>query len=216
VKQIAELFNEPDSWSQLDGDHTVVDCPPKRPIFTQGEPADSLYYIQKGRVKLSLVSRRGKAGAIGLFGQGDFLGEDCLVGNLRRIATATPLEETRILRIERATAETILHSDRAFAEKFLAYLLLRNIRTQEDLIDQFFNGSEKRLARILLLLANYGKEQTGDVVIGRISHETLAEMIGTTRSRVSFFMNRFRKLGYIDYNGAIEIHHSLMGFVLSD
>ena len=191
-------------------------CAPGKAVFRQGDPADSLFYIEKGKVKLTVVSKRGKEAVVAILGAGDFLGEECLAGQKQRISTATPLSECRIVRIEKSAAIAPLRADPVFSELFLAYLLDRNIRTQEDLVDQLFNSSEKRLARVLLLLANYGREPQPDLVIAKISQETLAEMIGTTRSRVNYFMNKFRKLGFIKYNGKLEVNSSLLNIVLYD
>jgi CRP-like cAMP-binding protein len=166
--------------------------------------------------KLGVVSKRGKEAVIGILGPGDFIGEGCLAGQPRHMATATPLTDCSIVRLEKEAAIRALKEDPTFSEAFLGYLLVRNIRTQEDLVDQLFNSSEKRLARVLLLLANYGKDGPPVVAIEKLSQETLAEMIGTTRSRVSYFMNKFRKLGYIKYNGGLEVHSSLLSVVLHD
>jgi CRP/FNR family cyclic AMP-dependent transcriptional regulator len=186
-------------------------------IFSQGDDANAILYIQKGRVKLTVNSKRGKEATIALLGGGDFVGEECIAAvQPHRMATATALEPATLLRIDRKEMIRVLHDQKEFSEVFVSYLLTRNIRFQEDLIDQLFNSSEKRLARALLLLAQFGKDGAPETVIPRISQETLAEMIGTTRSRVSFFMNRFRKLGFIDYNGKLSVHSSLLNVVLHD
>jgi CRP-like cAMP-binding protein len=195
---------------------TMTDVSRNHMIFSQGDPANAIFYIQKGKVKLTVVSKRGKEAVIGILGPGDFLGEACLAGHLTRMSTAAAMSESCILRIEKAEMIKLLHDQPAFSELFLAHLLSRNIRIEEDLVDQLFNSSEKRLARVLLLLANFGKEGKPELVIPKISQETLAEIIGTTRSRVSFFMNRFRKLGFIHYNGGLEVHSSLLNVVLHD
>jgi CRP/FNR family transcriptional regulator, cyclic AMP receptor protein len=195
--------------SKIDGGKTIGNYPPKKAIFLQGDPCDAIFYIEKGKVKLTVVSKRGKEAVVAILGSGDFLGEECVAGRSRHRSTATPLSECRIVRIERAAALAALRAYPSFSELFLAYLLDRNIRTQEDLVDQLFNSSEKRLARVLLLLANFEKTDQTDAAIEKISQETLAEMIGTTRSRVNYFMNKFRKLGFIKYNGDLEVNRSL-------
>jgi CRP/FNR family transcriptional regulator, cyclic AMP receptor protein len=216
LKTIADHFNDQNILSRIASGKTVAKYTPKKAIFRQGDPADSIFYIEKGKVKLGVVSNRGKEAVVAILGPGDFIGEGCLAGQARRMASATPLTECTVMRMEKEATVRALRSDPEFAEVFLAYLLIRNIRTQEDLVDQLFNSSEKRLARVLLLLANYGQEGTPHVVIEKISQETLAEMIGTTRSRVSHFMNKFRKMGFIKYNGSLEVHSSLLSVVLHD
>jgi CRP/FNR family transcriptional regulator, cyclic AMP receptor protein len=188
----------------------------KQIIFAQGAPAYDVSYIQKGRVKLSIVSKQGKEAVIAILGVGDFFGEGCLAGQPLRIATASAVTDSSTLRLEKAATIRALRKDPGFSEMFIAYLLSRNIRVEEDLVDQLFNSSEKRLARLLLLLANFGKDGKQEPVIPNMSQETLAEMIGTTRSRVSFFMNKFRKLGFIHYNGGLEVHSSLLSIALHD
>jgi CRP/FNR family cyclic AMP-dependent transcriptional regulator len=185
-------------------------------VFAQADAADAIFYIQKGKLKLTVVSNTGKEAVVALLGVGDFFGEGCLAGQQVRMATATAMSECGIMRLEKADAVRVLHDEPAFSELFLKYLLSRNIRIEEDLVDQLFNSSEKRLARVLLLLANFGKEGRPEKVIPKMSQETLAEIVGTTRSRVSFFMNRFRKLGFIKYNGELEVHSSLLNVVLHD
>jgi CRP/FNR family transcriptional regulator, cyclic AMP receptor protein len=185
-------------------------------IFSQADPADALFYIQKGKVKLTVISSRGKQAVIAILGVGDFFGEGCLAGQLVRMSSAAALGECSLMQLEKAAAMAVIHKEPAFSGLFLQYVLSRNIRIEEDLVDQLFNSSEKRLARILLLLANFGKEGKPEPLIANISQETLAEMIGTTRSRVSFFMNKFRKLGFIDYNGGLQVHSSLLTVVLLD
>jgi CRP-like cAMP-binding protein len=188
----------------------------RQTLFSQGDDADAIFYIQKGRVKLTVISKRGKEATIALLGAGEFVGEECIAAiQPQRMATAAALTACTALRIDRKEMVRVLH-EKAFSEVFVSYLLTRNIRFQEDLIDQLFNSSEKRLARALLLLAQFGKEGVPETVIPKISQETLAEMIGTTRSRVSFFMNRFRKLGFIEYNGKLRVHSSLLNVVLHD
>jgi CRP/FNR family cyclic AMP-dependent transcriptional regulator len=193
---------------------TFETCDQGQAVFTQGDEADNIFYIKKGKVKLSVVSPRGKEAIIAVLGYGDFFGEGCLAGQKLRIATATAMIESLIVRIQKAAAVSVLHQEPAFSEMFLTYVLSRNIRIEEDLVDQLFNSSEKRLARVLLLLATFGGDGEPDVVIPKISQETLAEMVGTTRSRVSYFMNKFRKLGFIHYNGKLKVHSSLLNVVL--
>jgi CRP/FNR family cyclic AMP-dependent transcriptional regulator len=185
-------------------------------VFSQGDPGDAVFYIQKGKAKLTVVSEQGKEAVIAILGADEFFGEGCLAGQAQRIATVTAMSDSVIARLEKAAIIRVIHEEPAFSELFIAHLLGRSIRVEADLVDQLFNSSEKRLARLLLLLANFGKEGTPEPVIAKISQETLAEMIGTTRSRVSFFMNKFRKLGFIDYNGGIEVHSSLLNVVLHD
>jgi CRP/FNR family transcriptional regulator, cyclic AMP receptor protein len=185
-------------------------------VFSQGDIADAVFYIQSGKIKLTVVSERGKEAVVGILAPSHFFGEGCLNGHPLRVTTATAIEQSLITRIPKAEMIATLHDEVGFSELFMADLLNRNSRIEEDLIDQLFNSSEKRLARVLLLLANFGKEATIEPVIGKFSQETLAEMIGTTRSRVSFFMNKFRKLGYIEYNGKLEIRNSLLNVVLYD
>jgi len=185
-------------------------------VFSQGDAADAVFYIQKGRVKLTVVSGQGKEAIIAIVGPGNFFGEGCLNGHAFRMATTTAMDDCVITKIAKATMVATIHDQPQFSELFMAYLLQRNGRIEEDLIDQLFNSSEKRLARLLLLLANFGKEGRPEPVVGKISQETLAEMIGTTRARVSFFMNKFRKLGFIKYNGKLEVHNSLLNVILYD
>jgi len=185
-------------------------------IFSQGDPADAVFYIQKGKVKVTVVSEQGKEAVVAILGADQFFGEGCLAGQTQRIATVTAMTDSVIMRLEKAAIVEVIHEQPAFSELFIAYLLSRTIRVEADLVDQLFNSSEKRLARLLLLLANFGKEGQPMPMIAKISQETLAEMIGTTRSRVSYFMNKFRKLGFIDYNGGIHVHSSLLNVVLHD
>lgn len=196
---------------------TIVDLKKGQRIFSQGDDATAVFYVQTGKIKLSVISKRGKEATIALLGAGNFLGEECIAAmQLQRVATATALIPSSLLRIERTEMVRVLHQEQLFSEVFVSYLLARNARVQEDLVDQLFNSSEKRLARALLLLAQFGKEGKPETVIPKISQETLADMIGTTRSRVSFFMNRFRKLGFIEYNGHLSIHSSLLNVILHD
>jgi len=186
-------------------------------IYAQGDDAEAIFYIKTGKVKLTVVAKTGKEATIGILNPGDFFGEGCLAGQPLRIGAATAFTDCAVLRIEKKALMQALHRGHAFSDLFVAYLLARNIRYEEDLVDQLFNSSEKRLARILLLLAHFGKEGLSpETVIPKISQETLAEMVGTTRSRVSFFMNKFRKLGFIHYNGGLQIHNSLLNIVLHD
>jgi CRP/FNR family transcriptional regulator, cyclic AMP receptor protein len=195
---------------------TISKYPKDQNIFEQGDVADTIYYVQKGRIKLTVQSERGKEAVVGILVPGQFFGEGCMNGHPMRISTTTALEDSVVTAITKKAMFAILRSEPAFSEMFVAYLLKRNGRIEEDLIDQLFNSSEKRLARLLLLLANFGKEGSPQPIEPNISQETLAEMIGTTRSRVSFFMNRFRKLGLINYNGKIEVNSSLLSAVLHD
>ena len=195
---------------------TLVPYPEQRPIFAQGDTADAVFYIQDGQVKLTVVSERGKEAVIAVLAPQTFFGEGCLAGQPVRMATATALTDCTLMRIAQPAMLRVLHAEPAFAALFLTYLLARNSRIEADLIDQLFNSSEKRLARVLLLLAHFGKEGKTEVVIPQISQETLAEMIGTTRSRVNFFLNKFRKLGFIDYNGDLHVHSALLNVVLHD
>ena len=195
----------------------IVDFKAKGVLFSQGDPGDAVFYLQKGRVKLTVVSKRGKEATIAVLGAGDFVGEECIAAvQGPRMATATAMTECAVLRIERKRMMDVLHQEVALSGVFVAYLLARNIRVQEDLIDQLFNSSEKRLARVLLLLAHFGKEGKPETLIPKISQEVLAEMIGTTRSRVNFFMNRFRELGFIHYNGGLQVHSSLLNVILHE
>jgi CRP-like cAMP-binding protein len=185
-------------------------------VFSQGEPADAVFFIQRGKVKITVVSQQGKEAVVALLGTNDFFGEGCLAGQKHRMATVTSMTDAVIARLEKAAVVSVIHREPAFAEMFISHLLARTIRVEADLVDQLFNSSEKRLARLLLLLANFGNAGEPEPMLAKISQETLAEMIGTTRSRVSFFMNRFRKLGFIDYNGGIKVHRSLLNVVLHD
>ena len=195
---------------------TVLTFHKNETVFSQGEAADTVFYIQKGRVKVVVLSEQGKEAVVGIFEPGQFFGEGCLNGHPLRISTTTALEDCVITAITKTAMLAALHDEPKFSELFMSYLLTRNSRIEEDLIDQLFNSSEKRLARLLLLLANFGKDGSPQPIKVHVSQETLAEMIGTTRSRVSFFMNKFRKLGFISYNGKIEVHNSLLNSVLHD
>lgn len=195
---------------------TIQRCAKGSVIFAQGDSAGSVFYIQRGKVKLSIVSPRGKEAVIAILTAGAFFGEGCIAGQPVRMATAAAIVDCSLVQVQKSVMVRILHDEPEFTELFISHLLTRNIRIEEDLIDQLFNSSEKRLARILLLLANFGKEGRPEEVIPNISQETLAEMIGTTRSRVSFFLNRFRKLGFIEYNGGMHVHTSLLNVILYD
>jgi CRP/FNR family transcriptional regulator, cyclic AMP receptor protein len=185
-------------------------------VFAQGTPATSVFYIEEGGVKLSVLSSRGKEAVVAMLGAGDFFGEGCLAGQPLRMGTAAAVVATTALRVQKSDMIRMLHDQPVFAERFIRHMLTRNIRIEEDLVDQLFNSSEKRLARTLLLLARYGREAKSQRVLPRLSQETLAEMVGTTRSRVNFFMNKFRKLGFIEYNGGLKVHSSLVSVVLHD
>jgi CRP/FNR family transcriptional regulator, cyclic AMP receptor protein len=190
----------------------------KRTVFCQGDTADALFYIQNGRIKISVLSDAGKEATIGILGEGDFFGEGCVVGQQLRMASAIAMTDCDILRIEKKAMIEALHREHALSDMFVAYLLARNIRYEEDLVDQLFNSSEKRLARVLLLLAHFGKGGVPDTLVANINQQTLAEMVGTTRSRISFFMNKFKKLGFVAYEGkgALQVHSSLLNVVLHD
>jgi CRP/FNR family cyclic AMP-dependent transcriptional regulator len=200
----------------VSGGRTLSSYRKKQALFLQGDPADAVFYIQKGQVKITVVSERGKEAVVAILRSDEFCGEGCLTGQPRRMATATAMTKCEIMRLEKAAMIQVLHEEPTFSEMFISHLLARTIRIEEDLIDQLFNSSEKRLARALLLLANFGKEGRSEPITTKVNQETLAEMIGTTRSRVSFFMNKFRKLGLIDYNGHLEIHSSLLNVILHD
>ncbi|MFI5176327.1 MAG: Crp/Fnr family transcriptional regulator [Terriglobia bacterium] len=209
-------FTPKNFFGKLGHGKNVIHHPRKQVIFSQGDPGDAIYFIQKGRVKLAVSSPRGKEAVIALMGPQEFFGEACLNGQVRRMETATVIEDSLILHLPKELMLGLLQADQEFSEAFIHYLLTRNVRIQEDLVDQLFNSSEKRLARILLLLAHFGKDETAEVLVPKISQETLAEMVGTTRSRVSYFMNKFRKLGFIEYNGGLKVHNSLLNVVLHD
>jgi CRP/FNR family cyclic AMP-dependent transcriptional regulator len=204
--------------STIDGGRKIEAFPKKQTIFAQGDPCDAVFYIREGKVKLAVVSKSGKEATIGILNEGDFFGEGCLTGQPLRLCSATAMTDCFVMRIDKTYMMEVLHREHALSDMFVAYLLTRNIRYEEDLVDQLFNSSEKRLARILLLLAHFGKEGKHEVAVPKISQETLAEMVGTTWSRVSFFMNRFRKLGFIDYHAgdALQVHSSLLNVVLHD
>jgi CRP/FNR family transcriptional regulator, cyclic AMP receptor protein len=204
--------------STINGGRKIEDFPRKKTIFAQGDASDAVFYIKKGKVRLTVVSEIGKEATIGILKEGDFFGEGCLAGQPLRLCSATAMTDCSVMKIQKKSMMEVLHREHAFSDMFVAYLLTRNIRYEEDLVDQLFNSSEKRLARVLLLLAHFGKDGKQETVIPKMSQETLAEMIGTTRSRVSFFMNRFRKLGFIEYDGGsgLQVHSSLLNIVLHD
>src|SRR5271155_1597527 len=208
----------PDTFLATIGDgRKILFAPKKQVIFAQGDDADSVFYIQKGKVRLTVVSQAGKEATIAIIGERNFFGEGSLAGQVLRMGSAAAMTDCDLLRVEKKAMMDALHREHAFSDMFVAYLLARNIRYEEDLVDQLFNSSEKRLARILLLLAHFGKEGVPETVIPKISQETLADMIGTTRSRVSFFMNRFRELGFVDYGaGGLQVHSSLLNIVQHD
>jgi CRP/FNR family cyclic AMP-dependent transcriptional regulator len=216
-KNTTQTAFDPKAFLAIVGDgKTVVKFDKDQIVFSQGDAADTVFYIQKGRVKVVVISGQGREAVVGIFGPGQFFGEGCMNGHSVRIATTTAMEECVVTAITKTAMLATLHDQPKFSEMFMTYLLTRNSRIEEDLIDQLFNSSEKRLARLLLLLANFGKEGSPQPISPNISQETLAEMIGTTRSRVSFFMNKFRKLGLISYNGKIEVNSSLLNAVLHD
>jgi CRP-like cAMP-binding protein len=204
--------------TKADGGRTISKYQMNQIVFSQGDPADSIFYIHDGNVKVSIASKQGKEAVIAIHGPNEFCGEGCLTGQPRRVATATAMTECVVMRLAKATIIRVIHDEPAFSEMFVSYLLARTMRVEADLVDHHFNSSEKRLARALLLLANFGKEGRPETIIAKVSQETLAEVIGTTRARVNYFMNKFRQLGFIDYNstGTMEIHSSLLSVVLND
>jgi CRP/FNR family transcriptional regulator, cyclic AMP receptor protein len=216
VTPMASFHPQTDLNNQVGNGNTTLKCPKKQILFSQGDTVEAVFYIQAGKVKLTVVSPRGKEAVIAILEPGSFFGEGCLTGQPLQLATATTIEDARIVRIDKQSMLRLLKDDRTFSDLFLAYILSRNVRSQEDLVDQLFNSREKRLARILLLMAHFGKEGKPEMVIPRISQETLAEMIGTTRSRVSFFMNRFKKTGLIHNENGLHVHSSLLTIVLHD
>jgi CRP/FNR family cyclic AMP-dependent transcriptional regulator len=215
--KINREFNPKEFLATIGEGRKAVTFPKKQTIFAQGDAADAVFYIQEGKVRLTVVSKIGKEATLGILSTGDFFGEGGLAGQHLRMGSAIAMTDCELLRIEKKAMMLALHREHKFSDLFVAYLLARNIRYEEDLVDQLFNSSEKRLARLLLLLAHFGKEGVPETVIPKISQETLAEMIGTTRSRVSFFMNRFRELGFLDYGeGGLKVHSSLLNIVLHD
>jgi CRP/FNR family cyclic AMP-dependent transcriptional regulator len=210
------VFDAQDFLAKVGAGKSILEFEKNENVFVQGDIADTVFYIQKGKIKLTVISKHDKEAVVGILGPGQFFGEGCMNGHALRIATTTAMEDCVITSITKQAMTAALHEQPAFSELFVAYLLTRNSRIEEDLIDQLFNSSERRLARMLLLLANFGKEGSPQSIRPNISQETLAEMIGTTRSRVSHFMNKFRRLGLIDYNGHIEVHNSLLSAVLHE
>jgi len=202
--------------TRIEDAKTMREYRAKQVVFSQGDAADAVFYIQSGKIKLTVVSTRGKQAVIGVLERGSFFGEGCLAAQPLRMSTASAIQPSSIVRVAKSSMVRLLHREPEFAEVFTAYLLSRNVRIEEDLVDQLFNSSEKRLARVLLLLAQFGKESRPETVIPKVSQETLAAMVGTTRSRVSYFMNRFRKLGFIHYNGGLQVHSALLTVVLRD
>jgi CRP-like cAMP-binding protein len=209
-------FNPKTFLSKVNGGQTRSKYKKGEIVYRQGDPADSVFYVQAGKVKKTLLSEQGREAVVAVFGAGDFFGERCLAGQPRRFATASAITECEITRIPKTRIVEVIYKEPAFAELFISHLLARTSRIEADLVDQLFNSSEKRLARTLLLLANFGKEAEPEPILAKISQQTLAEMVGTTRSRVSSFMNKFRQLGLIDYNGNIEVHRALLNVVLHE
>ncbi len=209
-------FDIQEFLSAPDGGRTIANYNERQVVFSQGEAADSIFYIQEGKVKVTVVSSQGKEAVIAIMGQGDFVGEGCLAGQPLRISTLVAMTKCILMRLEKSVVIRALREEPLFAEKFVAHLLARNVRVEADLVDQLFNSSEKRLARLLLLMANFGNEESPRPAVIKISQETLAEMVGTTRPRVNFFMNKFRQLGFVEYNGALKVHPSLLSVVLHD
>lgn len=215
-KNAALAFDPRAALTRIEDGKTTREYRNKQVVFSQGDTADAVFFIESGRVKLTVVSTRGKEAVIGVLERGSFFGEGCLAGQPLRMSTASAIQPSSIMRVAKTTMVRLLHREPEFAELFTAYLLSRNVRIEEDLVDQLFNSSEKRLARILLLLAHFGKESRPESVIPKVSQETLAAMVGTTRSRVSYFMNRFRRMGFIHYNGGLQVHSALLTVVLRD
>jgi len=209
-------FNIKTFFATVDGGRTLLNLGKNHVVFCQGDTADAVFYVLDGNVKITVISSHGKEAVIAIHGMGDFFGEGCLTGQLRRLATAMAMTNSVIMRLDKAALVHTLRDEPAFSAMFLSYILARNARIEEDLTDQLFNSSEKRLARLLLLMANFGKEQKPDTIIAKITQEMLAEMVGTTRSRINFFMNKFRRLGFIEYNGSMKVHASLLNVVLHE
>jgi CRP/FNR family transcriptional regulator, cyclic AMP receptor protein len=216
AKKKKQTFNVKIFLSTVDGGRTVTAYRKKEKIYSQGDPADSVFYVQEGKVKVCVVSELGKEAVVALHGKGDFFGEGCLTGQPLRLGTVAAMTDSVIMRLDKRSIIKVLRDEPRFSETFMAYLLARNARVEEDLVDQLFNSSEKRLARILLLMANFGKEGKPEPIIAPISQETLAQIVGATRSQVSTFMNKFRQLGFINYNGELEVHNSLLNVILHD
>lgn len=217
ARAISEPLFDPTLFLSTTGPgRSISKFPKKSIIFTQGENADAVFYIIRGKVKVTVVSTDGKDAIVALLSPDEFVGEGCLAGQPKRLATASAMTDCEMMRVEKSEIQRVLHDHLAFSEIFLSHILARNARVEEDLVDQLFNSTEKRLARLLLLLAKFGKEGRPEPIVGKISQEALADMIGTTRSRVSHFMNKFRKLGFIDYNGHLKVHSTLLGVLLTD
>jgi len=216
LTQKPRIFDPKAFLSTVEGGRTMAAFPKRQTIFAQGDLGDSVFHIQEGKVRLSIASNSGREATIGILNKDDFFGEGCLTGQRLRMCSATAMSDCTLMRISKRSLMEVIHREGAFSEMFVAYLIERNVRYQEDLVDQLFNSSEKRLARVLLLLAHLGKDGKPETAIPKISQETLAEMVGTTRSRINFFMNKFRKLGLIRYDGEIEVHSSLRDVVLHD
>ena len=212
----ALTFDPQEFLATVNRGHSVSDLRREEMVFRQSAPADAVFYIQKGKIKIVVASKQGKEAVVGILGPGEFFGEGCLIGQPLRLATAKAMTDSQVVRVSKVEMLRVLHAEPTFAELFITHLLTRNSRVEEDLVDQLFNSSEKRLARTLLMLANFGKEGGPQPITTPISQETLAEIIGTTRPRVSHFMNKFRKLGFINYNGHLEIHSSLLSVLLSE
>jgi CRP/FNR family transcriptional regulator, cyclic AMP receptor protein len=215
-RRSAVLFDQGVFLTKVGNGKTIREYRAKQVVFSQGDPADAVFYVQSGKVKLTVLSKHGKQAVIAILEPGNFFGEGCLTSQSLRMSTANAMEPSTILRVAKETMVALLRREPEFAERFIAYLLSRNVRIEEDLVDQLFNSSEKRLARLLLLLAHIGKESKPELVLPKVSQETLAAMVGTTRSRVSYFMNRFRKMGFIHYNGGLNVHSALLTVVLRD
>ena len=215
-KRTKAAFDSRVFLATINGGRKITDYRKGAVIFSQGDPADSVFYIEKGRIKLEVTSSQGKLAVVAVLKADDFFGEGCLIGQPLRLSAAVALSESRVMRVKKAEMIRVLKNEPTFSEMFTLHVLTRSSRIEEDLVDQLFNSSEKRLARTLLLLANFGKDGKPEPITAKVSQETLAEMIGTTRSRVSFFMNRFRKLGLINYNGNMKVHSSLLSIVVND
>lgn len=216
TKKAKRRFNVKSFLSSVDGGRTISTYKKNQSVFSQGDAADAVFYIRDGKVKVTVESEQGKEAVVAIHGTGDFFGEGCLTGQPLRLATVATMSESVIMRLGKASIVRVLRDQPRFSEMFMAHLLARNARVEEDLVDQLFNSSEKRLARLLLLMANFGKESEPQPVIAKISQTTLAEMVGTTRSRINVFMNKFRQLGFVEYNGEMKVHSSLLSVVLAD
>jgi CRP-like cAMP-binding protein len=216
AKRNERPFNVDTFLSTTNGNRRLMEFRKGQQLFNQGDPANSVFYLQEGRIKICVISKRGKEAVVAIHGKDDFFGEGCLTGQPVRLATAVAMTKCSVLRIEKQAIERVLLDEPRFAERFIAYILRRNARVEEDLVDQLFNSSEKRLARLLLLMANFGKPGKPEPIIAKVSQATLAEMVGTTRSRINAFMNKFRELGFIEYNGDMKVNYSLMNMLLHE